>query len=95
MVLGVNHSAIKVKDIKKISEFYKNIIGFKEAFSVNNNSGEMIILVLHINRGVYLELAYDQNADINYNPQHNHMFYEEYKRMNVLGIPVENEVKKR
>jgi lactoylglutathione lyase len=51
------HIAIRIKNTKKMLDFYTKGFGFKEAFRIMNDDGSLRIVYLHISDGQYLELC--------------------------------------
>lgn len=95
----MNHSCLKAKNIDKTTDFYKNILGFKEAFTILDGNGKKNIVFLHIGKQDFLELSpAGENED--FNPQHAHMCYEvddihaAYVEMTAKGVPTESAVRK-
>ena len=40
MIHGINHVAISTPDIERLSDFYKNLLGFEEVFKLNWEIGD-------------------------------------------------------
>lgn len=51
------HIALRIKDEKKMLDYYTKGFGFEEAFRIMNNDGTPRIVYLHISNGQYLELC--------------------------------------
>lgn len=56
MILGIGHNAFRVRDLEKSLQFYCGTLGFKEAFRLTNEKGEVWIVYLKIADNQFLEL---------------------------------------
>lgn len=63
--MTINWITIKVNDLKKSKEFYRNFLEMKieKEFSPNNS---MDIAFLGANNGIKIELIYDKNLQVEY-----------------------------
>jgi catechol 2,3-dioxygenase-like lactoylglutathione lyase family enzyme len=59
----LNHVGIAVKDLKESVDFYKNVMGFRVAYSLPNPNGNPTTTFLQINRDTFLEVA-QSNANL-------------------------------
>lgn len=55
--LRLNHVGIYVKDFDESMRFYTQTMGFREAFTIKNSSGQPVLAYLQITRDTFLELA--------------------------------------
>lgn len=55
--LRLNHVGIYAKDYDESMRFYKNIMGFREAFTIRDKDGKPTLTYLQITRDTFLELA--------------------------------------
>jgi catechol 2,3-dioxygenase-like lactoylglutathione lyase family enzyme len=55
-ILGVAHMAIYVSDLQKARTFYRDFLGYDEAFSIRRQDGSDRIAFIKINEDQYLEL---------------------------------------
>ena len=56
MYKGIGHYAIRTRDIDQCLHFYKEVLGFKEAFRLNDEKGEPWIIYLSIVPGQFVEI---------------------------------------
>jgi len=56
MYKGIGHYAIRTRDIDQSLHFYKEILGFQEAFRLNDEKGDPWIIYLFIVPGQFIEL---------------------------------------
>jgi len=56
-IIGINHIAVSTDDFPASLDFYKNQMGFDEAFRVENEQGELALIYLHASKDTFLELA--------------------------------------
>lgn len=56
MYKGLGHYAIRCSDINKSVDFYKEVLGFQEAFRMNEPNGDPWIIYLSIVPGQFIEL---------------------------------------
>lgn len=56
MIEGIGHVAYVVSDLEASLDFYCNKLGFKKAFTLNNDKGELWIVYLKINENTFIEL---------------------------------------
>jgi catechol 2,3-dioxygenase-like lactoylglutathione lyase family enzyme len=55
--LRLNHVGIYVKDFEESMRFYTQTMGFREAFTIKDQSGKPVLAYLQITRDTFLELA--------------------------------------
>ena len=55
-ILGLNHVGIAVPDLDAAIEYYTGTMGFPEAFRVVNDSGQIVLVYVQINRNTFIEL---------------------------------------
>lgn len=56
MYKGLGHYAIRTSNIDQSLHFYQNILGFEEAFRMNDENGDPWIIYLSIVPGQFIEL---------------------------------------
>jgi lactoylglutathione lyase len=56
MIIGLGHVAYKVTDIDRSIEFYCKKLGLKEAFRLNHENGELMLVYLKVAEGQFIEL---------------------------------------
>jgi catechol 2,3-dioxygenase-like lactoylglutathione lyase family enzyme len=61
-VTGVAHAALYVHDIEKSRAFYKDFLGYDEAFLLKNPDGTLSLTFIKINDRQYLELFPEREA---------------------------------
>lgn len=61
-ILGVAHAALYVHDIEKSRAFYKDFLGYDEAFPLKNPDGTLSLTFIKINDRQYLELFPEREA---------------------------------
>jgi len=55
-VLGLAHVAFRVSDITRSAQFYENVLGFQEPFSLKDDNGRPAIDFFKVNDEQYIEL---------------------------------------
>ena len=55
-VVGLNHVAIIVPDLDKAVEYYTKVMGFPEAFRLNNAQGQVQLVYVQISQNTFVEL---------------------------------------
>ena len=55
-IVGLNHVAISVPDLGKAVDFYTRVMGFPEAFRVNDKAGKLQLVYVQISKGTFIEL---------------------------------------
>jgi lactoylglutathione lyase len=55
MIIGLGHVAYKVTDIDRSIEFYCEKLGLKEAFRLNHENGELMLVYLKVAEGQFIE----------------------------------------
>jgi lactoylglutathione lyase len=53
---GLNHVGMVVKDYPAALAFYKNALGFREAYTIKNDDGSPRLTYLQLNRTTFVEL---------------------------------------
>lgn len=68
MIKGLNHVALKVLDIKKVANFYIDVLGFTKVKEIYNEEGKIRLIVLSAMEKVLLELFFfdDVNTQIGF-----------------------------
>jgi lactoylglutathione lyase len=61
-ITGVSHIALYVHDIEKSREFYKDFLGFREPFKLDNPNGSLSLTFIKINDRQYIELFPEKEA---------------------------------
>lgn len=56
-VVGLNHVAISVTDLDASLRYYRDTLGFQEAFTVRDDQGQPSLTYLQISRNTFLELV--------------------------------------
>jgi catechol 2,3-dioxygenase-like lactoylglutathione lyase family enzyme len=56
-IIGINHIAVSTDDLPTALDFYKNKMGFDEAFRVQDERGQMSLVYLYASKDTFLELA--------------------------------------
>ena len=62
-ILGVSHIALFVQDIEKSREYYRELLGFKEVFQLDNPNGTLSLTFVKINDRQYIELFPEKEAN--------------------------------
>lgn len=55
-VVGVNHVGINVADMDAAFAYYTEVLGFPEAFRVNDETGQPRLIYLQVSRDTFIEL---------------------------------------
>ena len=55
-VIGINHVAIVVENMDEAIAFYRDQMGFPEAFRMTNENGQPTIVYMQVSRGTFVEL---------------------------------------
>ncbi|GIO61766.1 MULTISPECIES: VOC family protein [Paenibacillus] len=58
MIRGIGHLAFDVADMNKSIDFYCGILGFKKAFSIEDDHGNPWIEYIKVREGQFIELFY-------------------------------------
>ncbi|MBR6322356.1 MAG: VOC family protein [Lachnospiraceae bacterium] len=56
LVNKIGHGAIRARDAEKTADFYKEILGFKEAFRMYREDGSLSTIYLYVGDGGFLEI---------------------------------------
>ncbi len=56
MVKKIGHGAIRARDAEKTAAFYKDILGFREAFRMYREDGSLSTVYLYVGEGGFLEI---------------------------------------
>jgi lactoylglutathione lyase len=62
-ILGVPHAAFRVHDIAASRQFYKDLLGFSEPFSIKAADGKLIMTFIKVNDRQYIELSPEAKPD--------------------------------
>ena len=64
MVKGLGHLAIRAKDIEETAKFYREVIGFKEAFRMHHlEGGRLGCIYIYIAPSQFIEIFPDGNGE--------------------------------
>jgi catechol 2,3-dioxygenase-like lactoylglutathione lyase family enzyme len=55
-ILAVNHVGINVPDLAAAADYYTSVLGFPEAFRLNNDAGELDMVYVQVSRDTFVEL---------------------------------------
>ena len=55
-VVGINHVAIVVENMEEAIAFYRDTMGFPEAFRTTDEKGQPTIVYMQVSRGTFVEL---------------------------------------
>ena len=55
-VVGINHVAIVVENMDEAIAFYRDKMGFREAFRMTDENGQPTIVYMQVSRGTFVEL---------------------------------------
>ncbi len=58
MIKGIGHLAFTVENMKRSLEFYCDLLGFKHAFSIQDDNGKPWIEYVKVGTGQFIELFY-------------------------------------
>jgi lactoylglutathione lyase len=61
-ITGVAHIALYTRDMDKARQFYKDLLGYEEPFSLKNDDGTLSLTFIKINDRQYVELFPEQEA---------------------------------
>lgn len=53
---GLSHVGLRVNDFEKAADFYKNTMGFPEAFYIKDDQGKPVIAYFQIDQNTFIEL---------------------------------------
>ena len=56
LVKKIAHSAIRARDAETTANFYKDILGFREAFRMYREDGSLSTIYLYVGEGGFLEI---------------------------------------
>jgi catechol 2,3-dioxygenase-like lactoylglutathione lyase family enzyme len=56
-IIGINHIAVSTDNLPDALDFYKNKMGFDEAFTVRDEQGKPTLVYLYASKDTFLELA--------------------------------------
>ena len=62
-IIGIGHAAYNVTDMKKSLDYYCGILGFQDAFEMNDDKGQPWIHYIRVAPGQFLELFYNRKDD--------------------------------
>jgi lactoylglutathione lyase len=62
-ISGIGHLAVVVSDMKRSSEFYTGILGFKKVFEILDDKGDPWICYFKIGKAQFIELFYPQKEE--------------------------------
>ena len=55
-IVGVNHVGIAVSDLEAAVTYYTEVLGFPEAFRIENDSGQVALVYVQVSRDTFVEL---------------------------------------
>lgn len=55
-VVGINHVAIVVENMDEAIAYYRDQMGFSEAFRMTNENGQPTLVYMQVSRGTFVEL---------------------------------------
>ncbi len=55
-IVGVNHVGIAFEDIDAAIEHYTGTLGFPEAFRIENDAGEVVLMYVQVSESTFVEL---------------------------------------
>ena len=55
-IVAVNHVGINVPDLAAAADYYTNVLGFPEAFRLDNDEGELDMFYVQVGRDTFVEL---------------------------------------
>lgn len=61
-IVAVNHVGINVPDLAAAAEYYTDVLGFPEAFRLDNAQGELDMVYVQVSQNTFVELR-PANAD--------------------------------
>jgi len=97
-IKNLNHASLRTQNMEGMIDFYTRVLGFAPAFQKYTDQGAIRLALLHIARGVFLELSLGE-AGKDFERFHNHLCFEvesihqTYQEITALGLPVESPVK--
>jgi lactoylglutathione lyase len=104
MITRIGHTALRVRDIEASACFYRDVLGMKEAFRMQNPAGDALGAVyLHAAPGQFIELFPGGSEEFRANDKtigHSHVCYEVDNAAAFLevlrerGAPIDTEVKR-
>ena len=56
MVTALGHIALRTKDIEETARFYREVMGFPEAFRMHDDNGNTTTIYMYVSRSQFLEL---------------------------------------
>lgn len=56
VITGIGHTAYRVRDVEASLRFYSGVLGFRELFRLNRDTGELWLIYLRVNDDTYVEL---------------------------------------
>lgn len=56
MIKGIGHAAMRAADIEATAAFYREVLGFQEAFRMNNEDGTLGTIYMYVASGQFIEL---------------------------------------
>lgn len=79
MITGITHYGVKVKDLERSIAFYRDVLGFEEAFRLYSDDGSLRIVYFQIGRHHFVELFPGGEEEYRYIPTAvgvNHLCFE-------------------
>ncbi|MGQ9631941.1 MAG: VOC family protein [bacterium] len=103
MITGIGHAAFRVRDLEKSLSFYTKVMGFPEAFRLNDDAGNLILVYLKVGEGGFIELFPGGKTSVEL--PRDHIGYchlcltvddirKTLKELKSRGLPIEGEAKR-
>ena len=97
-ITNIGHGAIRARDAEKTAEFYREVLGFREAFRMYGEDGALGTIYLYVNEGGFLEIFTNGTEEAPVNGQTIgicHICYETdnieemYRKVQEAGAPID------
>ncbi len=69
MIKGIAHVAYNVLDMERSITFYCDVLGFKKAFTIDDDNGNPWIVYIKVKEGMFIELFYTNNEKLTEQPR--------------------------
>ena len=102
MVTALWHIALRTKDIEETARFYREVMGFPEAFRMHDDNGNTTTIYMYVSRSQFLELFPGGNTPDVHTPEtigYCHVCFEvdsleeAYRTLKERGAPIDREPK--